>query len=113
MRRRRILIALVLAVVSGIAAAYLALGYLQRTNIVPTPAVASSGTLVAVAARDLAMGTVLDPADVEIVDWPSTTVPVGYARSVDEVVGRGLITTGWGVADRHSGGDARGQRQSR
>ncbi len=93
MRRRRILIALVLAVVSGIAAAYLALGYLQRTNIVPTPAVASSGTLVAVAARDLAMGTVLDPADVEIVDWPTTTVPVGYARSADEVVGRGLITT--------------------
>jgi flagella basal body P-ring formation protein FlgA len=68
----------------------LALGYLQRTNIVPTPAVASSGTLVAVAARDLAMGTVLDPADVEIVDWPTSAVPVGYARSADEVVGRGL-----------------------
>jgi pilus assembly protein CpaB len=84
---------LVLAVVSGVAAAYLALGYLQRTNIVPTPAVASSGTLVAVAARDLAMGTVLDPADVEIVDWPTSAVPVGYARSADEVVGRGLITT--------------------
>ncbi len=92
MRRRRILIALALAVVSGIAAAYLALGYLRRANLVPTPAVASSGTPVAVAARDLAMGTVLDPADVEIIDWPSTKVPLSYASSVDDVVGHGLIT---------------------
>lgn len=93
MRRRRLAIALTLAVLSGIAAAYLAVTFLQqRPDIVPTPVAASSSTQVAVAARDLPMGTVLSPPDVQLVEWPTSSAPASYARSIDEVVGRGVIT---------------------
>jgi pilus assembly protein CpaB len=90
MRRQRIWIALALAAVSGVAAGYLALNYLDRP-LLPTPASAAS-TPVAVAARDLPLGTVLAREDVELVQWPSGAVPQSYATSAEEVVGRGLIT---------------------
>jgi pilus assembly protein CpaB len=45
-----------------------------------------------VAARDLPLGTMLAPGDVKTIDWPSLTVPPGYATREDEVLGHGLIT---------------------
>jgi pilus assembly protein CpaB len=83
--------ALVLALVSGGAAGYLALGYMNKP-LSPRSASASATTHIVVAARDLALGTVLAPGDVKRIDWPSLTVPPGYATSEDQVMGRGLIT---------------------
>lgn len=91
-RKRRKWIALVMALVSGGAAGWLALGYLDQRPLTPKAATASESSRVAVAARDLQVGHVLTSADVRLVDWPGTTAPVGYATSVDDVVGRGLIT---------------------
>ena len=91
MRRKRIWIALVLAAVSGVAAGYLALNFFERATLVPSSAVAST-TPVAIAARDLPVGTVLAKEDIDLVDWPSGSIPQGYARSAEEVIGRGVIT---------------------
>ncbi|CAN5898579.1 Flp pilus assembly protein CpaB [soil metagenome] len=90
-RKRRKWMALVLALVSGGAAGYLALGYINRP-LSPRSASASATTHIVVAARDLALGTLLAPGDVKTIDWPSLTVPPGYATREDEVLGRGLIT---------------------
>jgi pilus assembly protein CpaB len=46
-----------------------------------------------VAARDLQVGALLGEEDVRTVDWPGNAVPAGFATSVPEVVGRGLITS--------------------
>lgn len=92
MRRPRIWIALFLAAVSGVAAGVLALNFFQnRPSLVPTAAVASTAS-VAVAARDLDVGSVVGPNDVRMIEWPGDAVPQDYARSPEEVVGRGLIT---------------------
>ena len=90
-RKRRKWMALVLALVSGGAAGYLALGYMNKP-LAPRSASASASTHIVVAARDLALGTVLAPGDVKTIAWPSVTVPPGYAASEEQVIGRGLIT---------------------
>jgi pilus assembly protein CpaB len=90
-RKRRKWMALVLALVSGGAAGYLALGYMNRP-LSPRTASASATTHIVVASRDLPLGTVLAPGDVKQIEWPALDVPPGYAGSEEEVVGRGLIT---------------------
>ncbi len=90
-RTRRKWMALVLALVSGGAAGYLALNYL-RQPVMPLVSKATGSTQVVVAARDMPVGSVLSPSDIKLVDWPSSNIPPGYASSAREVVGRGLIT---------------------
>ncbi|MFQ5891127.1 MAG: Flp pilus assembly protein CpaB [Gemmatimonadota bacterium] len=90
MRRRRMWIVLVLALVSGLAAAYLALNYLRQPTS-PIRAATPSTTEVVVAARDLPLGAVLGPEDVKLVQWPSEALPEGYSASTDEVLNRGVI----------------------
>ena len=93
MRRKRTLLALALAIVSGLVAGIASIRYLQDR---PTPLLASESNAetqpVAVAARDLGVGDVLKIDDVRLVDWPVGSVPSGYAGSMAEVIGRSLIT---------------------
>jgi pilus assembly protein CpaB len=80
-----------LAVISGGSAAYFALAYLQQR----TPrliAAEAPRQQVAVAARDLPLGTLLRAEDVRLIDWRGDAVPQGFITSTDAVVGRGLIT---------------------
>lgn len=92
MGRSRIWLALLLAAVSGVAAGILALNYFrERPSIIPSPAVASTAS-VAVAARDLDVGSLVGPTDVRMVAWPGDAIPQNYARSPEEVIGRGVIT---------------------
>lgn len=89
--RNRIGIILVLALVAGGLAAYLAVTFLKGPSSGSTNQ-APATVKVAVAAKDLAVGDVLTASDVKLVSWPAGTVPAGYATSQEEVVGRGLIT---------------------
>ncbi len=90
MRSRRLIIVLLLALASGLAAGWLALNYLRQPNS-PINTSAPSAVEVVVASRDLPAGHVLDVADIKVAQWPGGAVPVGYSSSVEEVLGRGLI----------------------
>ena len=89
--QRRVVIILALALISGGLAAYLAFTYLREP-----PSEEGEGqavtTEVVVAERPMDVGYVLSEEDVRVVDWPSASLPSGYAASVSEVVDRGLIT---------------------
>ena len=90
MRSRRLIIVLLLALASGLAAGWLALNYLRQPNS-PISTSAPDAVEVVVASRDLPVGHVLDVADIKVAQWPGDAVPEGYSSSVDEVLGRGLI----------------------
>jgi pilus assembly protein CpaB len=90
MRSRRLIIVLLLALASGLAAGWLALNYLRQPNS-PISTSAPSTVEVVVASRDLPVGHILDVADIKVAQWPGDAVPEGYSSSVDEVLGRGLI----------------------
>ncbi len=91
MRRRRMFIVLLLALVSGVAAAFLALRFV-RQNDNPIATTRANLSEVVVAARDLPLGSVLTPQDIKLIEWPGNSLPVGYSSSTEEVLGRGLIT---------------------
>jgi pilus assembly protein CpaB len=90
MRSRRLIIVLLLALASGLAAGWLALNYLRQPNS-PISTSAPDAVEVVVASRDLPVGHVLEVADIKVAQWPGDAVPEGYSSSVDEVLGRGLI----------------------
>ena len=90
MRSRRLIIVLLLALASGLAAGWLALNYLRQPNT-PIATGNTSSVEVVVASRDLPVGHILDVADIKVAQWPGDAVPAGYSSSVDEVLGRGLI----------------------
>ncbi len=81
-----------LALICGGLAAYLSFTYL-RSSGASGVAVASETTSsrVIVAARDMPVGRVLTPSDINQVEWPAGNLPLGYAASPSEVVGRGLL----------------------
>ena len=75
----------------NLAAAWLALNYLRQPES-PVSTVEATTSEVVVAARDLPLGTVLTVEDVKLIDWPGEAVAEGYSSSVEEVLGRGVIT---------------------
>jgi pilus assembly protein CpaB len=92
MRSRRLFIVMAMALLSGLVAAWLALNYLRQPES-PIRTAEPASTEVVVAARDLPLGTVLTAEDVKLVAWPGGLVPEGYSPSVEEVLGRGVITS--------------------
>jgi len=89
--RRQAQFFLILAVFAGGLAALLA------TQLLRSPAAPAGddrpGTVsVAVAERDMNVGTLLGADDIRLVDWPAGNVPSGYSMSASEVVGRGLLS---------------------
>jgi pilus assembly protein CpaB len=91
MRRKRTLLVLLLALISGAVAAFSALRYLQNR---PTPLIAASTAdtrPVVVAARDVALGQTLTEDDVRVIDWPANSLPSGIATATSEVVGRSVV----------------------
>jgi pilus assembly protein CpaB len=92
MRRNRILFVLLLAVASGTLAGFSVMRYLrERPTALIAPESRSRTQPVMVAARDVGLGEVLREGDLKIVDWPAGAIPVGYAGSSNEVVGRGVL----------------------
>ncbi|HEX7119424.1 MAG TPA: Flp pilus assembly protein CpaB [Longimicrobiales bacterium] len=91
MRQRRFWLVMVMALVSGGLAAYLSFRYLSQRPAGSGPAEPAS-LQAAVAVRDLPLGTILKREDVRLVDWPAGAVPAGLVQTVEDVVGRGIIT---------------------
>jgi pilus assembly protein CpaB len=91
MRKRRPWFMLLLALTSGAVAALLALRYL-RERTTPLMAAEPKRATIILAARSLPVGAVLGERDVKVVSWPAEAVPSGYVRSIQDAVGRGIIT---------------------
>ena len=92
MRRKRVLIVLGLAILSGIGAGYGMLRFLQERPVALGAEAPERTTEVVVAARDLEVGRVLQSEDVKTVQWPEGELPSGYFQTSSEVVGRGVMT---------------------
>ena len=90
--RRRMMIILVLALVSGGIAAYLAFQVIGGTDDEAADERTVQVTSVAVAATPMDVGQIVTEEDVTMVEWPADAVPAGYSESASEVVGRGVIT---------------------
>jgi pilus assembly protein CpaB len=92
MKTTRVLLILVLALLSGLAAGYAALRYLSDR---PAPITVSSSrgetVPVVLASRDLPLGRILEESDLRLVEWPAGAVPTGFASSKEELVGRSLM----------------------
>lgn len=90
MLRVRIALIVVIALSAGAALAYGTYNYLQqapvRTVEVPT-------RTVVVASTDLSLGTALRRSDLRVVSWPSANVPEGTFGRVEDLEGRGLISS--------------------
>ena len=89
MKNARVWITLSGGLASGLLAGYLALVYVSEEPA-PLQANEPEGTQVVVAGRDLPSGTIVTREDLEIVDWPSGTLPEGFLSQPGEVVGRGV-----------------------
>ncbi len=91
MRRNNLWPIAALALASGVVAGFLALSYMRKQSG-GTGAQLPTGGTVAVAARDLPLGTVLRAEDLRMITWPDRAVPAGYMASPAMAVGRGLVT---------------------
>jgi pilus assembly protein CpaB len=91
MRRRRVMLVLALAMMSGLVAAYSALRFLQqRPDVI---AETTTTTMVVVAARDLELGRIIKPEDLQLIAWPGEAIPQGYLSSIEDVTERGLVVS--------------------
>ena len=77
MRRRRVMLVLALAVLSGLVASYSALRFMQQR---PTVLVAQENEAnhVVVAARDLDVGHIVRAEDLVLMAWPGDALPQGF-----------------------------------
>lgn len=91
MQRKRMMIVLGLALICGIGAGLVILDYL-RAPVESMAAETSATRPVVVAARDLAAGTILQPPDIRVVQWPADLASATYPGDAAAVVGRGLVT---------------------
>lgn len=83
----RALVILVVALVAGLAAVFLANTMLQQ-EVSKTTEVAQIKTVPVVAAKvDLKMGTRLDKVMLTTVDWPEDSLPEGTFSSIEQLVG--------------------------
>lgn len=85
MRGSRAVIMLVLALVAGIAAVVLAARWLTQQTSTTTQQ-------VAVAGRDINLGTPLNASMIDLVAWPAGAVPSGAFGSQADLEGRVLLT---------------------
>jgi pilus assembly protein CpaB len=86
------LLLLALALACGGLAAYATMQYLRENTMVPTlNSAPTPSSQVVVAARNLEPGIPLGPEDVKVIEWPGGNIPVGYGRTVEDVIGRSLI----------------------
>jgi pilus assembly protein CpaB len=81
---------LLLAIVSGSLAAFLAFTFIRSPAAPAAVTTVRESVPVVVAARDINVGATLTAEDVKVTDWPGTALPMGFATSPDEVIGLGV-----------------------
>ncbi len=84
----RALIILVVALVAGLAAVFLAKTMVEQQAGSVTVVEAVKTVPVVVAKVDLKMGTRLNEAMLDTVDWPEKSLPENHFKSIDEAVGK-------------------------
>lgn len=90
--RNRVGVILVLALVSGLLAAYLAFRFLRQPTVPGVAQASEAPTIqVVVANRDMNFGELITRQDIRVIDWPASVVPEGFSSSPEEVIGRGLL----------------------
>jgi pilus assembly protein CpaB len=108
----RVLLTLAFAMIFGLAAGYSALRYLNsRPEVVQAGSGDGETVPVVLAARDLALGTVLEDTDLQVVQWPANALPAGYASTVEELVDQSLVadvSANEAILDSKLGGGLRG-----
>ncbi len=92
MKRPQPWLLLVLALGFGVAAAYLALAYIRQQTTPLLSAEPPKGRVV-LALRDMPVGSIVTERDVQTIEWPGEVMPPGFLGSVEEAVGRGVITS--------------------
>lgn len=90
--RKNAFLFLFLAVAAGGVAAMLAARLLEPPEAAADEGSAIAMKSVAVAARDMNVGTLLTAEDVRLVNWPAGQIPEGYSSSIPDLIGRGLLT---------------------
>jgi pilus assembly protein CpaB len=88
-RRTRTFVVVLIAIVL---ASLASLGVYRAVQRIPAREVEIATTHAVVAARPLAMGTLLTKDDVKLVGWPARTPLAGGFTSVDQVTNRGVTT---------------------
>lgn len=83
----RALIILVVALVAGLAAVFLAKTMVDQKVSTATTVERVNTVPVVVAKTDLKMGTRLDKLMLDTIDWPETSLPENHFRSIDSVLG--------------------------
>jgi pilus assembly protein CpaB len=91
MQRKRMLIVLGFALVTGIGAGFMVLEYL-RSPLETVAAETDQTRPVVVATRALAAGTILGPMDIKVVEWPAELAPAAYLSDQSAVLGRGVVS---------------------
>lgn len=86
MNRKKLLVVLLLALVSGGLASYLSLARSGPSALVPSASTPTSSIIVA--ARALPPGAMIQAADVRQIPWASATPPSGTLTRVEDAVGR-------------------------
>jgi pilus assembly protein CpaB len=89
-RKNRTLLVLLVSVAVASAASYFV--YRAVTNI-PVREVEVKSYYVAVATKQLPVGTMVGPSDVKLVAWPASSPVAGGYTKVEEVVNRGLVAS--------------------
>jgi pilus assembly protein CpaB len=88
-RRTRTLLVLLIAVGTAAVASY---GVYRAIASIPVREVEVAHTFIAVAARPLPMGARVTAEDVRLVAWPSRHPVPGSFTTVEDVLGRGLVS---------------------
>ncbi|MCW8918980.1 MAG: Flp pilus assembly protein CpaB [Gammaproteobacteria bacterium] len=83
----RALIIMVVALVAGLAAVFLAKTMVDQQVSTATTVERVNTVPVVIAKTDLKMGTRLDKLMLDTIDWPETSLPENHFRSIDSVLG--------------------------
>jgi pilus assembly protein CpaB len=92
MTRQRSLVILLLALASASVAGFAAIRYTAQRPGDGTDTSQGGTTQVVIAAKDLPVGHLVTEADMQVIRWPSGTLPVGYVDQPGSIIGRGLIS---------------------
>src|SRR5213593_571173 len=88
-RRTRTFIVLTVALVTATVASASVYRAVRR---IPVREIEVAHEFLVLAARPLPMGTKLTATDVKVVGWPASSPLPGAFKTVDDVVGRGVVT---------------------